>query len=38
MAKEKGFNPLVDLAAAKTPWIFDAVVVTNSYLKTSATR
>jgi NitT/TauT family transport system substrate-binding protein len=33
MAKEKGFNPLVDLAAAKTPWIFDAVVVTNTYLK-----
>jgi NitT/TauT family transport system substrate-binding protein len=33
MAKEKGFNPLVDLAAAKTPWIFDSVVVTNTYLK-----
>jgi len=33
MAKEKGFNPLVDLAAAKTPWIFDSVVVTNSYLR-----
>jgi NitT/TauT family transport system substrate-binding protein len=33
MAKEKGFNPLVDLAAANTPWIFDSVVVTNSYLK-----
>jgi NitT/TauT family transport system substrate-binding protein len=33
MAKEKGFNPLLDLAAAKTPWIFDSVVVTNSYLK-----
>src|SRR5712671_749390 len=33
MAKEKGFNPLVDLAAAKTPWIFDSVVVTNGYLK-----
>ena len=33
MAKEKGFNPLIDLAAAKTPWIFDSVVVTNSYLK-----
>jgi NitT/TauT family transport system substrate-binding protein len=33
MAKEKGFNPLVDLAAAKTPWVFDSVVVTNSYLK-----
>jgi NitT/TauT family transport system substrate-binding protein len=33
MAKEKGFNPLIDLAAAKTPWIFDSVVVTSSYLK-----
>jgi NitT/TauT family transport system substrate-binding protein len=33
MAKEKGFNPLVDLAAAKTPWVFDSVVVTNGYLK-----
>ena len=33
MAREKGFNPLLDLAAAKTPWIFDSVVVTNSYLK-----
>lgn len=32
-AKEKGFTPLLDLAVAKTPWIFDGVVVTNSYLK-----
>jgi len=32
IAKEKGFNPLMDLAAAKTPWIFDSVVVTKSYL------
>ena len=32
-AKEKGFNPLLDLAAADTPWIFDGVVVTSSYLK-----
>jgi NitT/TauT family transport system substrate-binding protein len=32
-AKEKGFTPLLDLAAAKTPWIFDGVVVTDSYLK-----
>ncbi len=32
-AKEKGFNPLLDIAAANTPWIFDGVVVTNSYLK-----
>jgi hypothetical protein len=26
MAKEKGFNPILDLAAQKTPWIFDSVV------------
>jgi len=32
-AKEKGFNPILDLAAANTPWIFDGVVVTGSYLK-----
>jgi NitT/TauT family transport system substrate-binding protein len=32
MAKAKGFNPLLDLAAAKTPWIFDGVVVTRDYL------
>ena len=28
--KEKGYNPLIDLAAAKTPWIFDSVVVATS--------
>ncbi|MFL6798256.1 MAG: ABC transporter substrate-binding protein [Xanthobacteraceae bacterium] len=33
MAREKGFNALVDLAAARTPWIFDSVVVTNDFLK-----
>ena len=33
LAKERGFHPLIDLAAAKTPWIFDSVVVTNGYLK-----
>src|SRR5215468_2272632 len=33
LAKERGFNPIVDLAAANTPWIFDSVVVTSSYLK-----
>lgn len=33
LAKEKGFNPLLDLAAEKTPWIFDAVVVTKTYLQ-----
>jgi NitT/TauT family transport system substrate-binding protein len=32
-AKEKGFTPLLDLAAANTPWIFDGVVVTGNYLK-----
>lgn len=32
-AKEKGLNPLLDLAAAHTPWIFDGVVVTHSYLQ-----
>ena len=33
LAKERGFNPIIDLAAAKTPLIFDSVVVSNSYLK-----
>jgi NitT/TauT family transport system substrate-binding protein len=33
IAKEKGFYPLVDLAAAGTPWIFDSVVVSESYIK-----
>jgi NitT/TauT family transport system substrate-binding protein len=33
MAKEKGFHPLLDLAAEKTPWIFDSVVVTRSYMQ-----
>jgi ABC-type nitrate/sulfonate/bicarbonate transport system substrate-binding protein len=32
-AKHKGMNPVYDLSAAKTPWIFDAVVVANTYLK-----
>jgi len=32
-AREKGFPVVVDLAAQKTPWIFDAVVVTRTYLK-----
>jgi NitT/TauT family transport system substrate-binding protein len=35
LAKERGFNPIIDLAATKTPWIFDGVVVTGSYLKQS---
>jgi ABC-type nitrate/sulfonate/bicarbonate transport system substrate-binding protein len=33
VAKERGFNPIIDLAAANTPWIFDSVVVTSGYLK-----
>jgi NitT/TauT family transport system substrate-binding protein len=33
LAKERGFNPLFDLAAANTPWLFDSVVVNNSYLR-----
>ena len=33
LAKERGFVPLIDLAAAGTPWIFDSVVVTTSYLR-----
>ncbi len=32
-AREKGFSVVIDLAAQKTPWIFDAVVVTRGYLK-----
>jgi NitT/TauT family transport system substrate-binding protein len=32
-AKQKGFVPVYDLSAARTPWIFDSIVVTNSYLK-----
>jgi len=32
-AKERGLNPLVDLAGAKTPWIFDSVVVSSSYIR-----
>jgi NitT/TauT family transport system substrate-binding protein len=33
LAKDKGYNPILDLAAEKTPWIFDAVVVTRSYMR-----
>lgn len=32
-AVERGLSPLIDLAAARTPWIFDSVVVTNDTLK-----
>jgi NitT/TauT family transport system substrate-binding protein len=35
LAREKGFVPLVDLAAEHTPWIFDGVVVTSDNLKSS---
>lgn len=33
IAKEKGYHALMDLEAAKTPWIFDSVVVTKAYLQ-----
>jgi NitT/TauT family transport system substrate-binding protein len=33
-AREQGLNPLVDLAAAHVPWVFDGVVMKESYLKT----
>jgi NitT/TauT family transport system substrate-binding protein len=32
-AKQRGFPVLLDLAEAKTPWIFDAVVVSRPYAK-----
>jgi ABC-type nitrate/sulfonate/bicarbonate transport system substrate-binding protein len=32
-AREQGLNPLVDFAAVKIPWIFDAVVVKRSFLE-----
>ncbi len=32
-AREQGLNPLLDLAAAKVPWVFDAIVVRRSYLE-----
>jgi NitT/TauT family transport system substrate-binding protein len=32
-ARERGFPVVMDLAAKRTPWIFDAVVVTRSYLE-----
>ena len=31
VAKERGFSPLIDLAAANTPWIFNSVVVTSGH-------
>lgn len=37
LAKQKGgFNVVLDLAAEKTPWIFDSVVVTKASLQTNA--
>src|SRR5712691_7189469 len=33
LAKERGFYPIVDLAAAGTPWIFASVVVTGGALR-----
>lgn len=32
-ARDRGYHPLVDLAAARVPWIFDAIVVRHSYLE-----
>ncbi len=32
-ARQRGLNPLVDLAAAKVPWVFDGVVVKRSQLE-----
>ena len=32
-ARELGLNPMVDFAAAKVPWIFDALVVRRSFLE-----
>jgi NitT/TauT family transport system substrate-binding protein len=32
-ARQKGYTAVYDLSAANTPWIFDAVVMTTSYLK-----
>jgi len=32
-ARAQGLNPIVDLAAAHEPWVFDAVVVQEKYLK-----
>lgn len=32
-AREHGLNPLVDLAAANVPWVFDGIVVKRSYLE-----
>jgi NitT/TauT family transport system substrate-binding protein len=34
-AKAKGLNPVFDLSEASSPWIFDAVVMTASYIKTN---
>src|SRR5215471_18783156 len=33
LARERGFTPIIDLAAARTPWIFDSVVVTRGWLE-----
>jgi NitT/TauT family transport system substrate-binding protein len=32
LARQRGLNPLVDLAASKIPWIFTGVVLRRSYL------
>jgi NitT/TauT family transport system substrate-binding protein len=33
IARDRGFNPLVDLAAAKIPWVFTGITVNRSSLK-----
>jgi NitT/TauT family transport system substrate-binding protein len=37
-AKDRNYRLVLDLAAARTPWIFDAVVVTNGELKSQPQR
>lgn len=32
-AKARGFSPLIDLAAANTPWVFDSVVASAAYIR-----
>jgi NitT/TauT family transport system substrate-binding protein len=32
LAREQGFNPMVDLLAAHTPWLFTGLTVSKSYL------
>jgi NitT/TauT family transport system substrate-binding protein len=36
LARQKGYTPLIDLAAQKTPWMYDALVVQKSALANTA--